>query len=48
MDWHVEITEEAEKDIEGIYQYIAVSLGEPAIAWKQIELLPHFDVQIIL
>jgi len=37
MDWYVEITEEAERDIEGIYQYIAVSLGEPGIAWKQIE-----------
>jgi len=37
MDWHVEITEEAEQDVEEIYQYIAVSLQEPGIAWKQTE-----------
>ena len=37
MDWHVEITQEAEQDMEEIYQYIAVSLQEPGIAWKQTE-----------
>jgi len=35
MDWHVEITKEAEQDVVEIYQYIAVSLQEPGIAWKQ-------------
>jgi len=37
MDWHVEITEDAEQDVDEIYQYIAVSLQEPGIAWKQTE-----------
>jgi plasmid stabilization system protein ParE len=37
MDWHVETTAIAEDDIEEIYQYIATVLGEPGIAWKQIE-----------
>jgi len=37
MDWYVEITSEAEKDIEEIYQYIATSLQEPGIAWRQIQ-----------
>jgi plasmid stabilization system protein ParE len=35
MDWHVETAAAAEDDMEGIYQYIAVALGEPEIAWKQ-------------
>jgi len=35
MDWHVEITGNAEEDIEEIYQYIAISLEEPDIAWNQ-------------
>lgn len=37
MNWYVEIAEAAEEDMEEIYQHIAVSLGEPGIAWKQIE-----------
>ena len=37
MDWHVEITVEAEQDVEEIYQYIAVSLQEPGVAWKQTQ-----------
>ena len=37
MDWHVEITEEAEQDMDEIYQYIAVSLQKSGIAWKQTE-----------
>jgi len=35
MDWRVEITKKAEDDIEEIYQYIAISLEEPIIAWNQ-------------
>jgi len=37
MIWHVDISKVAEQDIEGIYQHIAISLGEPTIAWKQVE-----------
>ena len=37
MDWLVEITAQAEKDIMEIYQYIALSLGEAKIAWNQTE-----------
>jgi len=33
----VVITEDAEDDLEGIYQHIAISIGEPQIAWNQIE-----------
>ena len=39
MDWRVEIAEKAEEDMEDIYQYIAISLGEPGIAWKKTELI---------
>jgi toxin ParE1/3/4 len=37
MNWHVEIAKTAEDDMEEIYQFIVVSLGEPGIAWKQTE-----------
>jgi len=37
ISWHVEITEQAEEDMEEIYQYIANSLQEPGIAWRQTE-----------
>lgn len=37
MDWYVEIAVSAEEDIEEIYQYIAISLGEPNVAWNQTE-----------
>jgi len=37
ISWHVEVTEQAEEDMEEIYQYIANSLQEPGIAWRQTE-----------
>lgn len=33
--WHVDITSQAESDISEIYSYIAFTLEEPNIAWKQ-------------
>jgi len=35
--WHVDITDSAEKDIDGIYTYIAEKLIEPVTAWNQVE-----------
>ena len=37
MDWHVKIAMKAEEDMEGIFQYIAISLESPGIAWNQAE-----------
>ena len=37
MNWDVELAENAEDDIENIYNYIAVTLDEPVIAWNQTE-----------
>ena len=37
MDWRVEISAKAEEDMVEIYQYIAISLGEPRVAWNQTE-----------
>ena len=36
MDWHVDITMQAENDIEEIFRHIAFILEEPDIAWAQI------------
>ena len=35
--WHVDITDSAEKDIDGIHTYIAEKLIEPVTAWNQVE-----------
>ncbi|MCL2045604.1 MAG: type II toxin-antitoxin system RelE/ParE family toxin [Oscillospiraceae bacterium] len=35
--WDVQLSEPAENDLIDIYRYIAVTLLEPAIAWRQIE-----------
>jgi toxin ParE1/3/4 len=37
IDWHVNITLQAENDIDEIYRYIAYSLEEPGNAWSQIK-----------
>ena len=35
--WDVQLSEQAENDLDDIYRYIAESLIEPAVAWRQIE-----------
>ena len=35
--WDVQLSEPAENDLDDIYRYIAGTLFEPAVAWRQIE-----------
>ena len=35
--WDVQLSEPVENDLDDIYRYIAESLLEPTVAWRQIE-----------